>query len=175
MYLEPLGHVVQTVPVARNELLLLLNHAHTAVDSAPGFPMIRARALDLIHRLLEDRRQVAVEDIDNVLVATCQLTGHHTATEFDPNADLRAADLPIWVRLRAELAAQPADTVPTVRDRIHSRRLAEGISRRAVAQACGVTGRAVVNWEHGDTHPNRAHATILADMLGGTVADYLTD
>lgn len=175
MYLEPADHVVPIVPtVTRADLLTLRDHAHAAVDVGWGFPAIRAWALTLAERLLEDWRTVSVADIDIVLVSVRQLVDLHAATGHDPNAELRAADVPIWEAVRAKLMYIPADTVPTVRDRVHSRRLAEGISQRAVAQACGVTLRTVARWERGDTYPTRAHAVILADMLGGTVIDYLT-
>jgi len=67
--------------------------------------------------------------------------------------------------LIAELAAQVVTTkeLPTPRERTRIREKA-GVSRRAIARACGVTVATVIKWEKG-AQPRPAHAVVYHAAL----------
>lgn len=56
----------------------------------------------------------------------------------------------------------------TIHARIRRLREAKGLSKAALAKACGATYQAVQSWERGDTAPKRARLSAVAIALGGS-------
>lgn len=54
----------------------------------------------------------------------------------------------------------------TIHARIKRLREAKGLSKAALAKACGATYQAVQSWERGDTAPKRARLAAVAIALG---------
>lgn len=59
--------------------------------------------------------------------------------------------------------------------RLREARLAKGLTRRQLALACGVTDRAIYNWETGARHPRGPMLPALEQILDRPVAWFFTE
>lgn len=173
------------LPVTQRELSSLLDDAHLTSSDFPGIDLMRAHVIDVLSRALTDRGSVDVRDLDAILQAAHETREHRLRYQLgDPYAESRARCIDICTRLRAELtdlSAQFREILSragqsnqrwVVGTRIRAARRQAGLTQADLAEKLEVHQATVARWEAGVLVPTPRHRRRLADLLGGTPADY---
>lgn len=78
----------------------------------------------------------------------------------------KSSDASIFCGVRFIAGNRIIQGMETIHARIARLRLAKGLSKAALAKACGATYQAVQSWERGNTAPKRARLSAVAIALG---------